>query len=233
MEIARELYSARKALDARGHNLPNVPSGTTGTGWRKYLVDCGLEKSTVHRWLELYIPDEDRLMTTEEHQEVKAIEERKAMDRHTAIRHMVIHRVKTGNIPKDWDDEVEKAYQRHLKDSKERQESINQFADDMERKKADQKKLHDDFEQDMNELNESSDILKQATDQLMENLKKRSAFKEKIRLSSSSKNEPFIDALIDYLETLEDDNRRLQACNDIIKITRRIAVELHQKKEST
>ena len=58
---------------------------------------------------------------------------------------------------------------------------------------------------------------------------KRSTFKESIRLSFDGKNSPFIDALIDYIEGLEDDNRRIEACYNIIKVTKNITKELQRK----
>ena len=58
---------------------------------------------------------------------------------------------------------------------------------------------------------------------------KRQEWKEKIRLSDGGQEDAFMDALIDYLETLADDNRRLEACNNIVKICRNIAVELQKK----
>jgi hypothetical protein len=59
---------------------------------------------------------------------------------------------------------------------------------------------------------------------------KRAEFKEKIRLSSEGMNDPFQDAIIDYLDALENDSRRVEACYNIIKICRRIAVELQAEK---
>jgi hypothetical protein len=39
-------------------------------------------------------------------------------------------------------------------------------------------------------------------------------------------NDPFQDALMDYLEGLENDSRRIESCYNIIKICKRIAVVL-------
>ena len=73
----------------------------------------------------------------------------------------------------------------------------------------------------------------QAFDNLIEGVvkknKERSSFKNKIRLSFDGKEDSFIDALIDYLEELDDDNRRIEACNNIIKVTKNITKELQRK----
>ena len=64
---------------------------------------------------------------------------------------------------------------------------------------------------------------------VMDKSKKRSSFKERIRLSFDGQKDPFIDALMDYLEGLDDDNRRIEACNNIIKVAKNIAKELQRK----
>jgi hypothetical protein len=61
--------------------------------------------------------------------------------------------------------------------------------------------------------------------------RKRAEFKEKIRLSADGMKDPFQDAILDYLDTLQNDSRRIEACYNIIKICKRIAVELQAKKE--
>jgi hypothetical protein len=60
-------------------------------------------------------------------------------------------------------------------------------------------------------------------------IKKRIDFKERIRISHEGKNDPFIDAIMDYLETLSDDNRRIEACYNIIKVCKGIANQLQGK----
>jgi hypothetical protein len=57
---------------------------------------------------------------------------------------------------------------------------------------------------------------------------KRTEFKERIRISDSGSSDPFIDALMDYLEELPDDNRRIEACYNVIKVARGIAAELQR-----
>lgn len=64
---------------------------------------------------------------------------------------------------------------------------------------------------------------------VVENSNKRSSFKESIRLSFDGLSDPFIDALMDYLEELDDDNRRIETCHNIIKVAKNIAKELQRK----
>jgi hypothetical protein len=71
-------------------------------------------------------------------------------------------------------------------------------------------------------------LLQQQTDALQERIK----FKERMRVSADGMTDPFQDALIDYLNGLADDNRRIEACYNIIKICRGIAGALQIQKES-
>lgn len=65
----------------------------------------------------------------------------------------------------------------------------------------------------------------------IENHAQRQAFKERIRISQAGESDAFIDALMDYLEELDNDNRRIEACQNIIKVCRNIAVELQTQSE--
>ncbi len=75
----------------------------------------------------------------------------------------------------------------------------------------------------------TEEMLNNASSATTTHTNQRTEWKEKIRLSDGGQEDAFMDALIDYLETLADDNRRLEACNNIVKICRNIAVELQKK----
>ena len=77
-----------------------------------------------------------------------------------------------------------------------------------------------------------SDALNHATDEIINKHNKRIEWKDKIRISDNGKDDAFMDAIIDYLDTLPNDNRRIEACNNIIKICRNISVNLQKIKES-
>ena len=54
----------------------------------------------------------------------------------------------------------------------------------------------------------------------------RQSWKEKIRVSHEGMTDPFSDALLDYLEGLDSDSRKIEACYNLIKICKRIATDL-------
>jgi hypothetical protein len=91
-----------------------------------------------------------------------------------------------------------------------------------------EQKADKEKKEEFNEQNSLSDALLKATPILLAKLEERNNWKEKIRLSGDGNDNVFMDAILDYLETLPDDNRRIEACNNIIKICRNRSVELQK-----
>lgn len=115
----------------------------------------------------------------------------------------------------DRDARIEAVKQEALKREKEKQEA--------EKKREEQKR---NWQEEIKQDRAKSEVLHTYLEQSAKELKKRIDFKEKIRLSADGMNDPFQDALIDYLDGLNDDNRRIEACYNIIKICKSIANEL-------
>ena len=228
VEIVEELYLARKELSSKGSNLSNSPNVTDVT-WILYLDEVGLNRMTVHRWLERYEPTENRLMEPEEVEQRKQIESRRKQDDATAIRKRIIEYKQTGKMPDDWDDKTEREYRKTLQEDEERKRKI---AEAVQREKT----IHENREREKTEHSESIDRMRRESEFLNEaasiaigSFDKRQQFKERIKLSQSGENDIFIDALMDYLEELEDDNRRIEACQDIIKVCRNLSVDFQRR----
>ena len=134
---------------------------------------------------------------------------------------------KTGIKPEGWrrgtDDKIAKEEaERDARIENVKKETISK------REKFEEKKQTD--EEERKKRKAETDELIDYLDKSSKELQKRIDFKEKIRISAQGTNEPFMDALIDFLESLNDDNRRIEACYNIIKICKRIAVELQGSK---
>jgi hypothetical protein len=220
-DIVKELYEARKELDSRGRNLPNIPNGTFGKGWLEYLNECGLSKSTVHRWLEHYEPEEQRLLTDEEYQAKKEEKRRAEMSIRDANNSRVSQAIKTGSFPSGWNPECQRLYEDRIKEERLRDERIRKMQEEMQKGAEERKCREDERRARVEEIDELVKGIK-------ENITKRQVFKERIRISHDGKDDPFIDAILDYLDELEDDNRRIEACYNIIKTCKGIAVDLQR-----
>ena len=226
VEIVEELYKAREEL-AKRKPLKSQSDVSNGT-WDGYLRDIGLARQTVHRWLERYEPEENRILEPEELEERKRIADRAAQAKTIAIQKRVIEAIKTHKKPADWDAETEKAYQRELKERADREQRIKEAT---EKARADTKKREEESKQNRERWQEfdiDSEILKEATNRWISATQKRDEFKKKIRLSQSGESDLFVDALMDYLDELDSDSRRIEACQNIIKVCRNIAAELQR-----
>lgn len=116
LDLVKELYSAREALSNSGYrsdlddNL--VPNGTRLLTFEDFLEDIGIARRTAYNWLALYVPEEERLLTTEEMKE--RIEER----------YLELKAELTAHIgdpawrPEGWIKAFESRYQKELHDRK-------------------------------------------------------------------------------------------------------------------
>lgn len=217
-EIVKELYEAREFLSNRG-SWAVVQNGTTQKGWGQYLEDCGLKRTTVHYWLEHYEPTEQRLLTDDEFeakQQKKRLEEKTAQEQ---IRAKVNVAYKTGNKPENWDAKCEKAYQEKIEEERQRDERIAKAKESMQRER-------ERNEQIDRETKQAFVNIDKMVQDAMQNTKEKNEFKQRIRLSPDGLTDGFVDVLMEYLEELEDDNRRIEACYNIIKVCKGIAVDL-------
>jgi len=225
--IARELYQAREQLKSPGIRTDLVTNVTRLT-WEGYLNDCGLQRRTVHRWLDYYEPKEQRLLTDEEYQLKQDEKRREEMNIRDANNSRVLQAYKTGVYPKGWNQECQRLYEEKVKEEKARDERIRKIKEEA-KKEAEQKEQK---EKERNaRIEEIENLVNNITEKSITAFNKKLAFKEKIRISHDGKEDPFTDAIIEYLEELEDDNRRIEACFNIIKICKGIAVDLQVRKE--
>lgn len=108
LDLVRELYIARQALEPRGRTasgtfVPMVKS------WEQYCNDIGLIKRTADRWLALYIPEEDRLLTAEEANELLE-------QRYQELRKLVVEHIGDSSWrPEGWIKAFETRYQKELR----------------------------------------------------------------------------------------------------------------------
>jgi len=152
---------------------------------------------------------------TIERQEKQSNEERK--------RSLIAEFRKTGKKPEGWDRDCDYVIQKDKENEIRQAEYKKQFEQQRQENinKREQEKLTDDlFTQTLN--NASNQFIKQVTE--------RKQWQDKIRISDSGKEDAFNQAIMDYMETLPDDNRRIEACNNIIKICKNISIDLQRKK---
>ncbi len=125
LEIVREVYIAQQyftkfGIESRKNHLKegNSPKlsndnyGKTvaekdGISFLSYLKEIGLPYKTAYRWLDRYIPEENRLLEIEE---VKAIERQKKEAEEQRRRDMIAEYQLTSIKPEGWDEKTQEMY---------------------------------------------------------------------------------------------------------------------------
>ncbi len=221
IEIGRLLTEKKQQLQ-HGDFLP----------WLK--GNCNFSQDTAERYRKLYTYN-NKIRSVrnlqEAYRQIETIEKQEKQSETAKAWKRVNEYIKTGNKPEGWrrgtddklyQDELER--QERFRKMRERQKEIDEK---MERERIEREKLKDDMKKGQEDF---SDFLSQAAEESLKNHKKRQDFKAKIKVSQSGESDLFIDALMDYLEELDDDNRRIEACQNIIKVCRNYAAELQAVK---
>jgi len=184
--------------------------------------NCMFGDKTAERYMKVF-EHKGKIVTVsnlpEAYRQVKQIESVKKQTENQKAFKRVQDYVKSGIKPEGWRKNTDdKLYQ----EEQDRDERIRRFKERVEEDKQAKESKKKDYKQDSKHFNE-------AISKLTSRVEERETFKEQIRISSEGKDSPFVDALIDYLQGLDDDNRRLEACHNIIKVAKSIAKELDRK----
>lgn len=124
LELVRELHIAREKMSCHGFRtdknriadasnadfgtfVPKLQPLTEPHTWEQYCNDIGLEKRTANRWLLLYVPEEDRMLTPEEYKE-------KVFNEWNALIAQLNPKFPNWR-PAGWNAQVEAYYQKQLK----------------------------------------------------------------------------------------------------------------------
>lgn len=223
VEIVEELFKARKYYGNQGFRSDlgqDCPKLNTFESYTEYI---GLPKRTANSWLERYVPEQNKLLSFEEFQEKKQLQEIKKQSAEEQFRSILMEYRKTGKKLEGWTDRHEKIIIQDAKNEEIAKENAKKVREQMQRENEEKQQER----QRSKIVNEAMDY---ATENLFNQINKRREWQDKIRLSDSGKEDSFNQAIVDYMETLPDDNRRIEACNNIIKICRNISVELQRKK---
>jgi len=209
-----EIIAEQKKLLQHGEFLPWVRTlpFEQRTAYRYLsLSDHSCKVATMSNLQEAY-----RQLETIEQQEKQTAEQRKKA--------MIAEYRKTGIKPDGWDRSLDYIIKKQDEEKAKFEERSRKHFEQAEKEK--QERIKQENAEDI-----FSSVLNNAANEIIGNMKKRSEWKDKIKVSNNGKEDSFVDAIMDYLDTLEDDNRRIEACYNIIKVCKNIAVDLQKVKE--
>jgi hypothetical protein len=192
--------------------------------------NTNIPQSTAYRYMSLY-NYRNQISAAESLQEayiqIETLEAQKKQTEAQKARQRIAEYKKTGVKPEGWrkhtDDKL-------LKEDQERDKRINDHFEEVKKRESERQQEQQRAEAERVQIAQDIELLNRHFANEAEIIKKRTEFKEKIRLSADGMNDPFQDAILDYLESLENDSRRIEACHNIIKICKRIAAELQEVK---
>lgn len=191
--------------------------------------NCGFSRMTATQYMRLFVHQDkckNALHLQEAYRQVEQLESREKQTEAQKARERVKHYLATGERPEGWRRGTDDKIAEEERDRSERIESAKAELEE-ERRKRDERRRERDSTFDAFES--FNDELREALERSSQSTAKRREFKERIKLSQSGESDVFIDALMDYLEELEDDNRRIEACQNIIKVCRNIATDLQRE----
>jgi hypothetical protein len=216
-EFIEELYNARKTLSSSGQRNDLVPNGTRS--WTGYLKDVGIARTTAHRWLERYIPEERKLLTLEEYKEKKEYIQKEKESKEKDQKRKLYFREKYNTLPENWNDDDEKQWVKFQKEEKERDERIRQL-------KKESIKTQQEKENRQNETSRLFDEVKRGIEYFTNTEMEKQEELKKLRISNQ--NGHILIVIADYISGLNNDNERIEECQNIIKYCKRKAVDLQK-----
>lgn len=167
----------------------------------------------------------------EAYKQIETLEAQAKQTKEERDRAMIAEYRKTGKKPDGWDRSLDYRIQKDKEAEVKQEERIKKELRERTQRATEYKEHQESLKQQSSD-NNLADAFQSVASAFVEKSNKRNEWKEKIRLSDGGKEDAFMDAIIDYMETLPDDNRRIEACNNIIKICRNISVELQRTKNA-
>jgi hypothetical protein len=227
-----ELLTEQKAFVGHGLFLP----------WLEKNFD--MSQQTASNYMRLHTHQSKLLNIgnlSEAYRQIETIEAQEKQSKVERDRSLIAEYRKTGIKPDGWtpaldkavkdtDDHLAEMKERRAKEEAEREQRAKEYQEKIDAavKPPPASQTSQAHTQQDSTTGGLADAFKIAAGAYIDHTNKRNEWKEKIRLSDGGKEDAFMDAIIDYLETLTDDNRRIEACNNIIKICRNISVELQK-----
>ena len=223
-------------------NLGEVLSAVQAESTLQELYDwleknVTIKKSTAYKYILLFVHKDHTANAKnldEAYKIVETLEAQKKLSEGEKARQRIVEYQKTGVKPKGWRQHTD---DKLAKEGAERDARIKAAKQEAQEEKPQAQReptvRMDELEREIEQGKAKNEQLRSLIGESMKAENKRLEFKERIRLSADGAKDPFIDALIDYLEGMGDDNRRIEACYNLIKVCKGIAVELQGSKGAT
>lgn len=223
-EIERSLRSTVEYAIRAGEILTQVKERVGHGEFLTWLNNSvSFSRQTADNYRRLYEHRNKMLSVSNLQEAYKVVEQIETVERQTEqqkARQRVAEYQKTGVKPEGWrrgtDDKL-------VEEERDRDERV-------ERAKANMAAAAERKQDERAQREDVTDFLAKAAEEAIAQSEQRQEFKRRIRVSQSGESDQFIEALMDYLDELDSDTRRIEACQNIIKVCRNIAADLQRSE---
>lgn len=187
--------------------------------------NCSFTEKTAERYMKLktYQSKIDSVTNLQDaYKQIETLEAREKQTEENEARKRVNHYLETGERLDGWRRGTDDKQAQELKASRER---FAAFQEALEKKESEKKQESADTDRI---FQQAFDTISNITAGITAKALERHSFKERIRVSADGKDDAFVDALMDYLDELDSDSRRIETCYNIIKVCKGIAVDLQR-----
>jgi hypothetical protein len=239
-EIRRELLELNQTLKMSVQKAIKIGQLLTeqkefvGHGGFLSWMDANFEmgRDSAYRFIKLF-EFSDKITKignlTEAYKQIETLEQQEKLSKKERVRSLVSEYRKTGTKPAGWDRSLDYRVKKDAEAEARQKERIEKERIEREQRAKEYKERQETVIGNAAKTDSTfADAFQVAAENFVAKTEERKTWKEKIRLSDGGKEDAFMDAIIDYMETLPNDNRRIEACSNIIKICRNISIELQQ-----
>lgn len=216
VELVAELYKAKEFYSNKGNRSDLLTNVSKLNSFKDYILFTGILERTCYRWLERYIPEENKLLTYEEFKEKKETEKTQKQKEWEKKDKAIKVKINTGKESEIWDNSCQKEYEKRIDN------------ENYEKRKKEIFEKHNPINNTKeNIIEENNKIFENATNIINEIKSQKEMYKK--RYSSLDNIEEVYHVIESYIENLENDSLKLEAANSITKFSRDIGIKYQQK----
>jgi hypothetical protein len=228
-EIENKMRSTVQDAIRAGEILAKVKEQLSHGNFLPWVqLNCRFAERTAYNYMGLYAHS-NKIATVanlqEAYKQVEVLEAQAGMSETQRAWERVRTYIKTGEKPEGWrrgtDDKM-------VKEETDRAARIAKMQQELKEEHEQNQKSRSDNEDNAKKLFGEGGIFEKAIKQLTHETVKKQEFMESIRISHEGKDDPFVAAIMDYLNGLTDNSRRIEACYNIIKVCKGIANDLQR-----
>lgn len=233
LEIEQKLRATVEDAIRAGEILEELKTRVGHGNFLSWLhANCEFSERTARNYMAVYAHRDKTASLADlqtAYRQVETLEAQEKTRESVEARARVRRYLDTGEKPDGWRRGTD---DRLAEQEKARDERVEAAKAEMDRARVERQESQAPPETGPEVFSATPEMIQSAAQRLQAQERRKRSFKERARLSQAGHTDPIIDALIEYLDEMPDDNRRIEACQNIIKVCRNLAAELQREKSA-